>query len=158
MKKFMITTQFVKKFIILIIFVALLHHLDHVLRYDHSGWPFRADPHVPGTHLVTPFTYSLLVYPLLISLLFVRNKAYRLTVAIALAIFVVGAHAFLELPSHQYDTWAHDSSPYGHLKGHPNVLHLASPLVGVLAAGWSLFLDVLALLLPFVIFKERPAK
>ena len=37
--------------------LGVLHHIDHVLRFDHSGWPFR--------DIVTPFTYSLLVYPLL---------------------------------------------------------------------------------------------
>jgi hypothetical protein len=30
--------------------VGLLHHIDHVLRVDHSGWPFRSD--------VNPFTLS----------------------------------------------------------------------------------------------------
>jgi hypothetical protein len=38
---------------------AFLHHLDHVLRADNSGWPFTPD--------VTPFTISLLVYPILCS-------------------------------------------------------------------------------------------
>jgi hypothetical protein len=38
------------------IFVGLLHHTDHVLRFDHSGWPFRAS--------VNPFTFSLLAYPI----------------------------------------------------------------------------------------------
>ena len=37
--------------------LGILHHLDHVLRFDHSGWPFR--------DIVTPFSCSLLVYPLL---------------------------------------------------------------------------------------------
>ena len=36
--------------------LAFLHHVDHVLRADNSGWPFTAD--------VTPFTISLLVYPI----------------------------------------------------------------------------------------------
>ncbi|MGA7622005.1 MAG: hypothetical protein WB630_02945 [Candidatus Acidiferrales bacterium] len=30
--------------------LGICHHIDHVLRYDHSGWPFRPE--------VTPFTYS----------------------------------------------------------------------------------------------------
>jgi hypothetical protein len=38
--------------------VGLVHHTDHVLRVDHIGWPFR--------HEVTPFTYSLAVYPILL--------------------------------------------------------------------------------------------
>ena len=36
--------------------LGLLHHADHVLRADHSGWPF--------TTVTTPFTYSLSVYAL----------------------------------------------------------------------------------------------
>jgi len=45
--------------------------LDHVLRVDHSGWPFR-----PG---VTPFTFSLIVYPVVLPALFgglVRGVAW----------------------------------------------------------------------------------
>lgn len=34
--------------------VGFLHHVDHVLRVDHSGWPF--------VSTVTPFTFSLIVY------------------------------------------------------------------------------------------------
>ncbi len=40
------------------IVVGLVHHTDHVLRVDHSGWPFRSD--------VNPFTFSLLAYPILL--------------------------------------------------------------------------------------------
>jgi hypothetical protein len=38
-----------------VILIGLIHHTDHVLRVDHSGWPFRAD--------LNPFTFSLLAYP-----------------------------------------------------------------------------------------------
>ena len=37
---------------------GMLHHVDHVVRGNHSGWPFR--------EAVTPFTFSLLVYALLL--------------------------------------------------------------------------------------------
>jgi hypothetical protein len=40
-------------------FIGVCHHIDHVLRYDHSGWPFRPE--------VTPFTYSFLVYPVFLA-------------------------------------------------------------------------------------------
>ena len=43
---------------IAIVVFGLLHHADHVFRGNHSGWPFTAN--------VTPFTFSLLIYPLLI--------------------------------------------------------------------------------------------
>jgi len=45
-----------------LIFVAMLmslgHHIDHVIRGNHVGWPL--------TEHVTPFTYSLGVYPLIV--------------------------------------------------------------------------------------------
>ena len=41
-----------------VVALAVLHHLDHVLRADNSGWPFTPD--------VTPFTISLLVYPIFV--------------------------------------------------------------------------------------------
>jgi hypothetical protein len=49
--------------------LGVLHHIDHVLRFDHSGWPFR--------EIVTPFTYSLLVYPLLAVAFFWRRGSGR---------------------------------------------------------------------------------
>src|SRR5215218_3518201 len=36
---------------------GFFHHLDHVVRGNHSGWPFE--------EVVTPFTFSLLIYALL---------------------------------------------------------------------------------------------
>ena len=38
--------------------LSLIHHLDHIIRGNHVGWPFTAE--------VTPFTYSLGVYPLIL--------------------------------------------------------------------------------------------
>ena len=38
--------------------LGLGHHLDHVIRGNHVGWPLTAEP--------TPFTYSLAVYPLIL--------------------------------------------------------------------------------------------
>jgi hypothetical protein len=37
-------------------FLGVLHHIDHIVRGNHVGWPLIAE--------VTPFTYSLAVYPL----------------------------------------------------------------------------------------------
>jgi hypothetical protein len=37
---------------------GVLHHVDHVVRGNHSGWPFIEE--------VTPFTFSLLFYALLV--------------------------------------------------------------------------------------------
>jgi hypothetical protein len=37
---------------------GFFHHVDHVVRGNHSGWPFEQE--------VTPFTFSLLIYALLV--------------------------------------------------------------------------------------------
>ncbi|MBA3425413.1 MAG: hypothetical protein H0U04_12930 [Rubrobacter sp.] len=37
---------------------GFLHHVDHVVRGNHSGWPFQ--------EAITPFTFSLLIYALLL--------------------------------------------------------------------------------------------
>ncbi|MFC7137277.1 hypothetical protein ACFQRB_14140 [Halobaculum litoreum] len=38
--------------------LGLAHHLDHVIRGNHVGWPITPE--------VNPFTYSLLIYPLVV--------------------------------------------------------------------------------------------
>ena len=37
---------------------GIFHHVDHVVRGNHSGWPFQ--------EAVTPFTFSMLIYALLL--------------------------------------------------------------------------------------------
>jgi hypothetical protein len=60
---------------------AILHHVDHVIRGNHSGWPFR--------EAVTPFTFSLLIYVLLLPGLYVSSKG-RLMAGYWLFTAVVG--------------------------------------------------------------------
>ncbi len=50
------------------IIVGLAHHTDHVLRVDHSGWPF--------LHDVNPFTFSLLAYPILLFVLLGSTRLF----------------------------------------------------------------------------------
>ncbi len=118
--------------------LGILHHTDHVLRFDHSGWPFRPE--------VSPFTYSLLVYPLLLAVLLLRSRPW-LRVAFMSLVFVglQVAHIFFEPPSHQYGTWArgHGETPSGAQP--PNLLDLASPTLGVLSAALSILLSLLTL-------------
>jgi hypothetical protein len=45
---------------------GILHHVDHVVRGNHSGWPFEEE--------VTPFTFSLLIYALLVPGLYLTAK------------------------------------------------------------------------------------
>jgi len=41
---------------------GIFHHVDHVVRGNHSGWPFQ--------EAVTPFTFSMLIYALLLPRLY----------------------------------------------------------------------------------------
>jgi hypothetical protein len=68
---------------------GLLHHADHVIRGNHSGWPFQAE--------VTPFTFSLLIYALIVPGIYMTAKGrdvagYHLFVAIAGLALLGGVH------------------------------------------------------------------
>ena len=100
--------------------LALIHHADHVLRHDHSGWPFIAD--------VTPFTFSLLVYPMIASILWARHRPRYQAWASALGLgLVLAAHTLIETPTSQFGTWA---SGVGE-QGAPNLLEVSSPFLGI---------------------------
>jgi hypothetical protein len=60
---------------------GFFHHVDHVARGNHSGWPFE-EP-------VTPFTFSLLIYALLLPGLYLTAKG-RLMAGYWLFTAVVG--------------------------------------------------------------------
>ena len=49
---------------------GFMHHFDHVVRGNHSGWPFE--------QAVTPFTFSLLIYALLLPGLYLTAKGRRM--------------------------------------------------------------------------------
>ena len=58
---------------------SVLHHVDHVTRGNHSGWPFQAE--------VTPFTFSLLIYALILPATYLTARGrdvagYHLVVAV----------------------------------------------------------------------------
>lgn len=117
--------------------LGVLHHLDHVLRYNHSGWPFRPD--------VGPFTYTLAVYPVIAVVLLARGRPrLRIGLSALLVLFPTLSHIFLETPGAQYRTWA--------LEPHVNLLGVASPLLGVLAVVITILLSAsaLAVLLAFL--------
>ena len=68
---------------------GLLHHVDHVIRGNHSGWPFQ--------EAVTPFTFSLLIYALILPGLYAtwrgRDVAwYHLFVALVGLVLVFAVH------------------------------------------------------------------
>jgi hypothetical protein len=108
--------------------LGLLHHTDHVLRGDHSAWPF--------TPTVTPFTLSLAVY-----ILFAVAFAARLRPGLAagcvavVLLFTQLSHLVVELPADQYHTWAHGT----------NLLGVTSPVLGYGAAALSISLSAVLL-------------
>jgi hypothetical protein len=123
-----------EKLLLLTTVFGLLHHVDHVLRVDHSGWPFIAE--------VTPFTYSLAVYPVIVAVfIFRRWPRLRAGLAAALFAFPTLSHIFIETPVHQYRTWAAQPDV--------NALAVSSPLLGGAAvvitvalsgfAGWAMY-------------------
>jgi hypothetical protein len=124
-----------ERLIVVTIILGFLHHVDHVLRFDHSGWPFRSD--------VTPFTFSLLAYPLLLAALFWRSCPWLRVLLVGL-VFVGTqfAHIFIETPAQQFGVWAYNASNEPYALHHPNLLDLRSPLVGYVAVVLSLLLSV----------------
>ncbi|MBV8279311.1 MAG: hypothetical protein JO170_29175 [Verrucomicrobia bacterium] len=115
--------------------LGVLHHIDHILRFDHSGWPFR--------DVVTPFSYSLLVYPFLGVAFGCRRSGWsRFAILLLILLLTQSAHIFLETPIQQYWVWAYNAScTTGATAGLPNLLGLRSPLLGMAAVLLSFVLS-----------------
>jgi hypothetical protein len=124
--------------------LAVIHHIDHVLRADHSGWPFRPQ--------VTPFTFSLLIYPVFLSVFLIRSRPwFRVWGTALLFLFGTLSHTFLETPMDQYQTWAYGSKFAGHTGEH-NLLGYDSKALGLCAVIVTvlLSLSLFAALLVFI--------
>ncbi|MCH4565339.1 hypothetical protein MKP05_19760 [Halomonas sp. EGI 63088] len=107
--------------------LGIAHHVDHLLRFDHSGWLFRPD--------VTPFTWSLLVYPVLLFALWAAHRPRLRAIAIGLLfVFPTVAHVIIETPVDQYITWTQ--------RPDVNVLGAASPVMGSMAVFITLALSL----------------
>jgi hypothetical protein len=119
--------------------LAFLHHVDHVLRADNSGWPFTSD--------VTPFTVSLVVYPIfLLDFLLLRRRPWvRVGLVAVLFVALLAVHAVFETPADQYGTWANGVSSVPHAVGRPNLLEIASPAMGVVSVAVSALLSAAVL-------------
>ena len=84
---------------------SVLHHADHVIRGGHSGWPFQEG--------VTQFTYSLLIYALILPAIYLtatgRDVAgYHLLVAVG-GLALIGFVHFVPVGGHEApigDTYA----------------------------------------------------
>lgn len=107
--------------------MGILHHTDHVLRADHSGWPFSPS--------VTPFTYSLIAYPVLLFALLGARWPLLLRAALMAILtgFTFFAHTLIETPRMQYASWALNRSIDPALGPIPNLLSTKSPALGAAA-------------------------
>jgi len=129
---------------------GVFHHVDHILRVDHSGWPF--------TPNVSPFTFSLLVYPVIASIFLLREKKwYRVFATGFIFVFLLYAHTILEIPIDQYHVWAYNESLFSFTLGQPNLLNLKSPLLGIVAVTISLALAISVLVTLIYFVKEASA-
>jgi hypothetical protein len=133
----------VQKLVLVAIGLGLLHHADHVGRADHSSWPFRPE--------VGPFTFTLLIYPVLVLVLLAGGRHWLRVVGLgAVALFTLLAHTLIEPPQQIYGTWANNlSTPAPLYTVDPehmhNLLDVQSPLLGVLATILSTLLTALLL-------------
>lgn len=125
--------------LVAVVVLALLHHVDHVLRADNSGWPFTPD--------VTPFTISLVVYPVFVAdFLWLRDRPWlRVGLIVVLFVAVQVAHLVFEPPADQYGTWATGVSAVPHATGRPNLLGVAAPALGVASVAVSTLLSLAVL-------------
>lgn len=133
----------VQRLILVIIPLGLLHHADHVGRADHSSWPFRPE--------VGPFTFTLLIYPVLVLALMSRRGGWVRAVALGVvSLFTLLAHTLIEPPQQIYGTWAHNLSTPAPLysvdaEHMQNLFGIESALLGVIAAVLSIVLTLLLL-------------
>jgi hypothetical protein len=133
----------VQKLILVVIPLGLLHHTDHVGRADHSSWPFRPE--------IGPFTFTLLIYPVLVLVFLARRGHWPPVVGLGLAsLFTLLAHTLIEPPGQIYQTWADNlSTPAPLYSVDPDHMHnlfgIESPFLGVLATALAIALTGLLL-------------
>jgi hypothetical protein len=139
--------------LLVVLVLAALHQLDHVLRADNSGWPFTPD--------VTPFTVSLVIYPLMaLDFGWLRERPWvRVALVGTLFVALQVVHVVYEPPGAQYGTWATGVSDLPHAFGRPNLLKVAVPALGAVSVAISTLLSaaVLAALALLVQEARRPA-
>jgi hypothetical protein len=123
-----------EKYLALTTIIAMIHCIDHILRVDHSGWPFRDG--------VSPFSYSLITFPLLLSLFIsLKGSWYRVIVTALLLIFATLAHIVFEPLRDKYHTWTYGSDMPLRV-GEANLLHIHSSLLGICSVAVAILLSV----------------
>jgi hypothetical protein len=141
-----------ERMLLVVLALAALHQVDHVLRADNSGWPFTGD--------LTPFTASLLIYPIMaLDFGYLRSRPWaRVGLVAVLFVALQVVHLVYEPPSAQYGTWANGVSDLPHAAGRPNLLEAPVPALGVASVVVSalLSLAVLAALVLLAAEARRP--
>lgn len=133
--------------------VGNLHFIDHVLRVDHSGWPF--------TDNVSPLTFVIpAVYLLFAIIWFNRSRPWlRVLASCLLLVVALPTHTIIiEPPQQIFGMWAHNhSAPALLYPGNPdvsNALDIQSPLLGVISVTIALSLVMLSLAMVVVFTRE----
>jgi hypothetical protein len=128
---------------------------------DHSSWPFRPE--------LGPFTFTLLIYPVLLFVFVARHGHWMRVVGLGLvSLFTLVAHSLIEPPQQIYGTWANNLSTAAPLyavdpEQMHNLLGVESPLLGGPASIISVVLTGLLLVAAVVAIgdarrrQERPA-
>lgn len=142
-----------EKLVIGAFIVGNLHFIDHVLRVDHSGWPF--------THNVSPLTFVIpAVYVLFAIIWFNRSRPWlRVAASCLLLLVALPTHTvIIEPPQQMFGMWAHNhSAPAPLYPGNPdvsNALNTQSPLLGAISVTIALFLVLLSLAMVLVFTRE----
>lgn len=145
-KRTTMTMTIAEKLLAFAMGLGVLHHVDHILRVDHSGWPFRAD--------VTPFTFSLIVYPIILAIFRLRSRPWLRVAGSALIFgFVTFSHSHFETPFDQFHTWAHGSRSPDYL-GTTNALGLQSSMMGAAAVVLTIALSTAFLVVTAAFWRE----
>ncbi|MEX5234263.1 hypothetical protein [Kocuria arenosa] len=120
--------------ILLALVLAVGHHLDHIVRGNHVGWPLTLE--------VNAFTFSLIIYPLILTGLALSRAGF---IGPGTWVFLSGGGAIFLTVIH-FGPWAIE--PPG------DIIDLYDPpLIGWLAFGWLLAL--IAVLIATTIYEVR---
>ena len=120
--------------ILIALVLALGHHLDHIIRGNHVGWPLTGEGN--------PFTFSLIIYPLILTGLALSRAG---VIGPGTWVFLSGGGAIFLTVIH-FGPWAVE--PPGDIIGLYD-----PPLIGWLAFGWLLAL--IAVLITSTIYEVR---
>lgn len=120
--------------ILIALVLAVGHHLDHIIRGNHVGWPLTAE--------VNAFTFSLIIYPLILTGLMLSRAGL---IGPGTWVFLSGGGALFLTVIH-FGPWA--------IEPPDDIIGLYDPpLIGWFAFGWLLAL--IGVLIASTIYEVR---